>query len=54
MKDKPLDHKTTGYQNKFDDGQTVRIKDTGEEVTVKRWSYAPKMVRSKRWRRCRK
>lgn len=33
------------YQNKFEDGQKVRIIGTPEIVTVNRWAYAPKMKR---------
>lgn len=31
--------------NKYQDGEKVKLKETGEEVTVDRWNYAPNMRR---------
>lgn len=31
------------YKNKFSDGQKVRLKESGESVTIKEWNYVPSM-----------
>jgi hypothetical protein len=33
------------HNNKFEDKQKVKLFDTGEVVTINRWSYAPSMKR---------
>ncbi|SYX85916.1 hypothetical protein [Paenibacillus alvei] len=33
------------YNNKFEDGETVIIKHTGERATVNEWSYTPLLKR---------
>lgn len=33
------------WSNKFEDGETVIIKHTGEQATINEWSYTPLLKR---------